>query len=96
MNTFGYKVFTYDVFFQSLKTRLGNAIGRADLRYMQLLTDLIVNMEKLKEGTKMGDKFLKFVSDHEEELIDLVKKIKTYLDTLRNKVKEVNRLLPDE
>lgn len=96
VNAFGYKVITYEVFFQSLKTRLGNVIGQADLRYMQLLTDLIVNMEKLKEGTKMDDKFLKFVSDHDEELIDLVKKIKTYRDTLRNKVKEVNRLLPDE
>lgn len=95
-NLFGFQVITYDKFFQTLRSHLGNVIDRADFRYMQLLTDLIVNMEKLKEGTKMDDKFLEFVSDHDEELVDLVKKIKTYRDTLRSKVKEVNGLLPDE
>lgn len=92
----GFHVITYEQYFAKLRFYLANKIETADFRYMQILTDLMVNMKKLKEGTKMDDKFIEFVSKHDEELIELVKKIKSYRDTLRKKVKEVNGLLPDE
>lgn len=92
----GYNIITYENYFNQFRNLIGSVIDKVDLRYMQIMTDLMTNMNKLKEGTKMDEQFINFVTEHNDELIKLVQEIKTYRDTLRKKVKEVNSQLPEE
>lgn len=91
-----FKIVTYDEFFGRVRQLLGYAIEKVDSRYLQLLTDLMTNVRKLKVGTKMDSNFLKFVSDNNKDIVDLLGKIKDYRDQLRSKVKQLKDLVPDE
>jgi PD-(D/E)XK nuclease superfamily len=91
-----YKIVTYDKFFGRVRQQIGYAIEEADPRYFQLLTDLMTNVRKLKEGTRMDRDFFKFVSDNNKDIVDLLGKIKDYRDQLRSKVKQIKELVPKE
>jgi hypothetical protein len=69
---------------------------KVDSRYLQLLTDLMTNVRKLKGGTKMDSTFLKFVSENNKDIVDLLGEIKDYRDQLRSKVKQIKELVPNE
>lgn len=96
MVTNEFKIVTYDEFFGRVRQLLGYAIEKADSRYLQLLSDLMINVRNLKVGTKMDSKFFKFVSENNKELVDLLGKIKDYRDQLRSKVKQIKQLVPDQ
>ncbi|WP_053367802.1 PD-(D/E)XK nuclease family protein [Bacillus sp. FJAT-27245] len=91
----GFSVITYEAFFKNVRALLGDIIETVNLRYFQILADLMDNVRKLKEGTKMDETFVKFIEQNNEELMRLIKDINVYRNTLRKKVKEVNSLLPE-
>lgn len=91
-----FKIVSYDEFFGGVRQLLGNAIEKADSRYLQLLTDLMTNVRKLKVGTKMDSNFFKFVSENNKEIADLLGKIKDYREQLRSKVKQIKECVPDQ
>ncbi|WP_223592423.1 hypothetical protein [Neobacillus bataviensis] len=91
-----FKIVTYDEFFGRVRQLLGYAIEKADSRYLQILTDLMTNVRKLKVGTKMDSNFFKFVSENNKEIVDLLGKIKEYRDQLRSKVKQIKEMVPDQ
>lgn len=91
-----FKIVTYDEFFGRVRQLLGYTIENADSRYLQILTDLMTNVRKLKVGTKMDSNLFKFVSDNNKDIVDLLGKIKDYRDQLRSKVKQIKELVPNE
>jgi ribosomal protein L31 len=94
MNDF--EVVKYDTFLHHVKKELGVNLANANYKYIYLLLDVMENMKNLKEGNKVDEKLVSFISKNESKIKDFVGDLKKYQAELRRTVNEVNNLVEEE
>lgn len=82
---------TYDAFLKNIKAHLGAYIDSNYNKYLFLLIELLNNIQALQSREYfMNLEFIKFISNHAEEIQRLNKQLKEYHNSLRKLVNEVN------
>jgi len=88
---------TYSRFLSKIRNNLGNFLGNSPNKYLFLLIDLINNIDHLNKGTtSMNSDFANFVKENHEEVKRFGAELKSFHDTLRKIVKDVNSIVSDK
>lgn len=86
----GFVNITYQEFFGMVKKNLPSYSQGCDEKYLMYLHDLITTIRNLERGTTMDKKFITFLKDNEQEVVDVLSGIKDFNDELRGKIKTFN------
>jgi len=94
-NDHGFKIISYEEFFERLLQNLGPAIPHADPQYLSLLLNFIATIRNLKRGTHMDDQTIQFFKDNSKVAFELYVKTDELLREFRSKTKQLRKGLGD-
>lgn len=92
----GFANLNYDEFLYTIRAMLGHYVAAVDTRYLAMFLDFLNTLDNLKKGTRMDQEFIKFLSEHNDEVQNLYAEVKEFKDELRKKVRDLGTLIEVE
>ena len=89
----GFHNITYEQFAKALRRQLGEYVSAADTRFLTFMLDFLNTIENLQGDLTMNEELVKFLNEHSEDSKRFFKEIDTFRDKLREKVKQLGKLI---
>ena len=77
----------------AIRAALGQYISEADMHHLILMLDFLNTLEKLGEGTRMNQEYIKLLAERSDDVEKFLKEVNEVHAELRGKVQELEALL---
>ena len=89
----GFANLTYTDLVGEIRSLLGRYVSSADTRHLTIFLDFLNTLENLQRGTRMDRELIEFLADRNDDVHDLLAKVKGFKDELRSKIQELQNLV---